>query len=81
MTGQFITFEGIDGSGKTTISQEVYAQLQKKSRNTILTREPTDTWMGTQVTKAIEEKCHPLTISLLFMADRNEHVSISAPSV
>jgi dTMP kinase len=74
MTGHFITFEGIDGSGKTTISQEVYSRLRKKKREIILTREPTDTWRGAMVTKAIEENCNPLTIALLFMADRNEHV-------
>ncbi len=74
MTGCFITFEGIDGSGKTTISQEVYSRLRKKKRDIILTREPTDTWRGAMVTKATEENCNPLTIALLFMADRNEHV-------
>ena len=74
MTGHFITFEGIDGSGKTTISQEVYIRLQKKNRDIILTREPTDTRRGEMITKAIEENCHPLTIALTFMADRNEHV-------
>ena len=74
MTGYFITFEGIDGSGKTTISQQVYKRLRKKNRDIILTREPTDTWRGEMVTKAVEKKCHPLTIALTFMADRNEHV-------
>lgn len=74
MTGRFITFEGIDGSGKTTISQEVYSRLKKKNRDIILTREPTDTYIGAMVTKAIEENCNPLTIALLFMADRYEHV-------
>ena len=74
MTGKFITFEGIDGSGKTTISQRVYSRLKEKNRDIILTHEPTDTWRGTMVTKAIEEKCDPVTIALAFMADRNEHV-------
>lgn len=74
MTGQFITFEGIDGSGKTTISQEVYERLRKKNRDIILTREPTDTWHGDMVIKTVEEKCHPVTIALTFMADRNQHV-------
>lgn len=74
MTGRFITFEGIDGSGKTTIAQEIYSKLQKKHRDIILTREPTDTWTGAIVTKAIEENCSPVTIALLFMADRYEHV-------
>ena len=74
MTGRFITFEGIDGSGKTTISQEIYSRLHKKNKEIMLTREPTDTWIGAMVTNAIEKKCNPLTISLLFMADRYEHV-------
>ncbi len=73
MRGKFFTFEGIDGSGKTTISKMVYEELRKKW-DVVLTKEPTDSWLGKSVEKAIEEKKDAITISLLFMADRNEHL-------
>jgi dTMP kinase len=74
MTGKFITFEGIDGSGKSTISQQLYEYLKAAGTDVVLTQEPTDTWRGQMVTRAVEEYNHPLTIALAFMADRNEHV-------
>ena len=70
MRGSFITFEGIDGSGKTTIIN----MLAKKLENVVVTAEPTDTWIGNSVKKAIEEGKDAITIALLFMADRNEHI-------
>ena len=38
--GYFITFEGPDGSGKTTISTKVYERLTKHDYRAIYTREP-----------------------------------------
>ena len=38
--GWFITFEGPDGSGKTTISTNVYQQLKTEGFDVIYTREP-----------------------------------------
>lgn len=72
MEGKFFTFEGIDGSGKTTISRMVFGELEKKF-NVILTKEPTESWLGKSVERAVEEKKDAFTISLLFMADRSEH--------
>ena len=74
MKGKFITFEGIDGSGKSTVSQKVHKFLKSSGKNVVLTQEPTDTWRGQMVTQAVEEHNHPVTIALAFMADRNEHV-------
>ena len=71
MDGKFITFEGIDGSGKTTIAKMLHEKLGEKS---VLTFEPTDSWIGKTITKAMEEKRNAITIALLFMADRNEHI-------
>ncbi|RLF44774.1 MAG: dTMP kinase [Thermoplasmata archaeon] len=73
MRGKFFTFEGIDGSGKTTISKMVYEELKKKW-DVVLTKEPTDSWLGKSVERAVEEGKDAITISLLFMADRKEHV-------
>lgn len=71
MKGRFITFEGIDGSGKTTIAKLLYEKIGK---NVVLTAEPTKTWLGDAVNKALENKMDAITVALLFMADRNEHV-------
>lgn len=38
--GLFITFEGNDGSGKTTISKNIYEKLKKMGYPVIYTREP-----------------------------------------
>ncbi len=70
MKGKFITIEGIDGSGKTTISKI----LHEKISNSILTSEPTDGWIGKMIKKAIKKEVDGITISLLFCADRNEHL-------
>ena len=70
MKGALITFEGIDGSGKTTIA----SRIAKKIENSVLTHEPTNSWIGESVKKAIEEGKDAITIALLFMADRNEHI-------
>jgi dTMP kinase len=49
----FITFEGIDGCGKSTISKLVFKQLKKDGHDVVLTYEPTDSWIGKQVQKCI----------------------------
>lgn len=68
-----ITFEGIDGSGKTTLSRRVAEKL--KDRNAILTSEPTSFWTGEVVKLAIASKIDPLVELFLFIADHAEHVS------
>ncbi|MEM0155727.1 MAG: hypothetical protein QW597_03890, partial [Thermoplasmataceae archaeon] len=40
----FVAIEGIDGSGKTTISRMLNAQLKETGFDTYLTREPTDSF-------------------------------------
>lgn len=69
----FVTFEGIDGSGKTTVSKGVYERLKKDGYNVVLTFEPTDSFVGKCVKQCVEEKCDPATTALLFIADRVEH--------
>ena len=70
---QFVTFEGIDGSGKSTIAKKVYEKLKKQGINVVLTYEPTDTWIGKQVQKCIESKTDPFVTAFTFIADRIQH--------
>ncbi|MBN2065531.1 MAG: dTMP kinase [Candidatus Thermoplasmatota archaeon] len=69
---RFVTFEGIDGSGKSTISKLVYKQL-KQERDVILTREPTNTWIGKQVQECIKTNTDPFVTAFTFIADRIDH--------
>lgn len=71
---RFVTFEGIDGSGKSTISKLVYKKLKSNEHNVILTYEPTDTWIGKQVQRCIESNTDPFITAYTFIADRLEHV-------
>jgi len=70
---QFVTFEGIDGSGKSTILKLVYKQLNSQGHDVVLTREPTDTWIGKRVQECIETNSDPFVTAFTFVADRIEH--------
>lgn len=70
----FITFEGIDGSGKTTVMHLVYQELLKKGVKVQVTCEPTDTWMGDCVKKCIKNDVDPFVTAFTFIADRFLHV-------
>ena len=79
MSGLFITFEGIEGSGKTTQNQKLAAHLQELGQAIIQTREPGGTSFGTTVRQWVLDPnnhfSHPLTEVLLFYADRLEHLA------
>ena len=69
----FVTFEGIDGSGKSTISKLVFKKLKSDGYDVVLTYEPTDTWIGKCVQKCIETKTDPFVTAFAFISDRIEH--------
>ena len=71
--GVFIVLEGIDGTGKSTISKKLKAWLEEKGREVVLTAEPTGDWLGAAVRRANNEDLDPRTESLLFTADRCQH--------
>lgn len=73
MSGRFITFEGIDGSGKTTISRRVVAALRRAGYRVVLTTEPTDSWLGRAVKRSYDDDVGPLAETFLFLADRARH--------
>ncbi len=70
----FVVLEGIDGTGKTTIIKMLAESLSKKGHKVFITQEPTRTWLGSDVRRAIEEEKNGYTQALLFFADRAEHV-------
>jgi dTMP kinase len=77
VAGTFITFEGIDGSGKSTQLRLVSHFLRDHGCETILTREPGGTTIGLRLRAALldaEETVDPLTELLVFAADRAQHV-------
>ena len=70
---KFITFEGIDGSGKSTVSKLVYKKLKNDGYDVILTYEPTDSFIGKMVQKCIETDSDPFVTAFTFIADRIDH--------
>ena len=70
---KFITFEGIDGSGKTTILKLVYKKLKSEGFDVISTFEPTNSYIGKYVQKCIENNYDPYLTSFAFIADRIDH--------
>lgn len=76
--GLFITFEGGEGSGKTTVLSKVYSTLKKKGNGVMKTREPGGTALGEKVRELLlNHQEIPLTTRtelFLFLAARSEHV-------
>lgn len=75
MLSGFVTFEGIDGSGKTTVSRLVAEQLRSRGIPVTLTSEPTVGWLGDAVRRGIEEDAGAVAEAFLFLADRAVHIS------
>lgn len=77
MQGKFITFEGIDGSGKSTQLRILAGELRGRGIDIITTCEPGGTPLGRRLREAFletEETVAPLAELLLFAADRAQHV-------
>ena len=77
MPGTFITFEGIDGSGKSTQLRLLNNFLRARGWNPLITREPGGTPVGLRLRAALldaTEEVDPLTELLVFAADRAQHV-------
>ncbi|MDQ2746864.1 MAG: dTMP kinase [Acidobacteriota bacterium] len=78
MRGKFITFEGIDGSGKSTQLRMLANELRIRGFNVLPTMEPGGTPLGRRLREAFldtEETVSPLAELLLFAADRAQHVN------
>ncbi len=73
--GRFITFEGIDGAGKSTHIQFVSGMLTKSGINHIITREPGGTPLGEQLRDILlHQEMSVATEALLMFAARQEHL-------
>ncbi len=76
--GLFLTFEGGDGSGKTTQIQRVADWFQQRGRTVLVTREPGGTPLGSELRRLVQrgpEDVDPRTEALLYAADRAYHVA------
>lgn len=76
MAGLFISLEGIEGAGKTTLIQKMVAYFEHCGKEVLLTREPGGSGLGKKLRSIIlnaEEKICPTAELLLFLADRAEH--------
>ncbi|SMP33998.1 dTMP kinase [Shimia sagamensis] len=78
MSGHFITFEGIDGSGKSTQAKLLAARLQADGHEVVLTREPGGS-VGAEEIRALVLEGNPdrwsaETEILLFTAARRDHL-------
>lgn len=75
-TGKFITFEGIDGAGKSTHLTFVADLLKAAGKTVIVTREPGGTPLGEKLRELLlHEKMHLETEALLMFAARREHLA------
>lgn len=75
--GIFITFEGIEGSGKTTQGILLAEKLKKEGFKVLYTYEPGDTQAGKHIRQILlnsEIKITPLCELLLYLADRVQHI-------
>ena len=76
MRGRFITFEGIDGAGKSTQIDVIEATLRARGLEVIRTREPGGTPLGEVIRKELlSVSMDPATETLLFFASRAEHIA------
>ena len=75
-TGLFISFEGIDGAGKSSHIESLAAALRSQGRAVVVTREPGGTPLAEKLrTLALNEAMEPLTEALLMFAARRDHLS------
>lgn len=72
MTGKLISFEGIDGSGKTTVIQKVAYRLKNRGQRVVVLQEPGTTEIGKAIRALLKsnKKRSVLTDLLLYEASR-----------
>ncbi len=74
--GKFITFEGVDGAGKSTHIAAFADALRARGFSVITTREPGGTPLGEKLRELLlHESMHLETEALLMFASRREHIA------
>ena len=77
--GFFVTFEGIEGCGKTTQIRHLTARLEGKRLPFLLTREPGGTAIGDRIRRILlsseNSRMEPVTEFFLYVAARAQHIS------
>ncbi|CAM8346681.1 Thymidylate kinase [Candidatus Methylopumilus planktonicus] len=74
--GKFITFEGVDGAGKSTHIDEVISFLESKNISVKRTREPGGTKLGEKLRELLlHDEMDPETETLLMFAARRQHIA------
>lgn len=75
---KFITFEGMEGVGKSSVIQYVYKKLKEKNIKAVVTREPGGTNVADKLRELVlrnsEELILPETELLLLLAARKQHI-------
>lgn len=75
MSGRFITFEGIDGAGKSSHIEALAAWLRQRGHEVLLTREPGGTPLAESLRELfLQREMDPLTEVLLVFAARRDHL-------
>src|SRR5436305_4282354 len=77
--GKFITFEGLDGTGKSTQMRKLAAALRDAGHNVVETREPGGTATGEKIRKVLLDSrtagLDPMAEMALMFASRAQHIS------
>ena len=81
--GVFISFEGIDGAGKSTHIEALAGAFRAAGRTVVLTREPGGTALAEKIRALVlHEPMGPLTEALLMFAARRDHIEqVIAPAL
>ena len=81
--GVFISFEGIDGAGKSTHIDALAGAFRAAGRTVVLTREPGGTPLAEKIRALVlHEPMGPLTEALLMFAARRDHIEqVIAPAL
>jgi dTMP kinase len=79
MSGLFVTFEGVEGCGKSTQARRIEAHLKAQGRAVLLTREPGGTPIAEAIRGVLLDPVNiamsPVTELLLYEAARAQHVA------
>lgn len=77
MSGYFIAFEGIDGSGKSTAAVAIAAYIKSLGREVLITHEPTKGPIGQKIYDILYHRSPmvpPFDLQKLYIEDRKQHV-------